>query len=46
MDVDIDSVWENHLSLEFSAKDADAAMATVSNDKPYINVVPTMIGGE
>lgn len=46
MDIDIDSVWENYLSLEFSAKDVDAAMETVTNDKPSVNIVPTITGGE
>ncbi|KAK2762849.1 hypothetical protein FQN54_001024 [Arachnomyces sp. PD_36] len=46
MDIDIESAWENHISLEFSAKDADAAMGTVTHDRPDLNFVPTMTGGK
>lgn len=46
MDIDLDSVWEKYLFLDYSANDSDAAMATVTNDTPTFNLVPTMTGGK
>ncbi|KAF2098771.1 dienelactone hydrolase-like protein [Rhizodiscina lignyota] len=44
VEVELEKVWENHLELEFKAKDADMTMATMI-ERPYVNHVPTMTGG-
>ena len=43
-DVDLESIWDNHLALEFVERDADATMKTMA-PQPYVNHVPTMTGG-
>ncbi|MCJ1281703.1 hypothetical protein MMC26_001025 [Xylographa opegraphella] len=42
--VDLEEVWENHLTLEFAIKDADATMKTMVAE-PYVNHIPTLTGG-
>ncbi|MCJ1386819.1 hypothetical protein MMC17_009947 [Xylographa soralifera] len=42
--VDLEEVWENHLALEFATKDVDATMKTMVPE-PYVNHIPTLIGG-
>ncbi len=37
-------LWDNHLEAEFSQKDPDAALKTMT-DNPRVTIVPTMIGG-
>ena len=37
-------LWEAHLRAEFDDRDVEAAMATMV-DEPYVNHVPTLIGG-
>lgn len=44
IDVDLESIWEEHLELEFAAKDVDATMSTMVAE-PYVNHIPTMTGG-
>lgn len=44
VDVNLESIWENHTALEFSAKDPEATMQTMVA-APYVNHVPTMAGG-
>jgi SnoaL-like domain len=44
IDVDLEAIWENHTTLEFAAKDAEATMQTMVAE-PYVNHVPTMTGG-
>ena len=44
MEVDLESIWEEHVALEFSTKDADATMSTMVAE-PYVNHIPTMTGG-
>jgi SnoaL-like domain len=44
IDVDLEAIWENHTTLEFTAKDAEATMQTMVAE-PYVNHVPTMTGG-
>ena len=41
---DLDALWEKHLEGEFVTCDADATMRTMVS-RPYVNHVPTMIGG-
>lgn len=41
---DLSALWEAHVACEFTTKDADAAMATMVPE-PYVNHVPTLIGG-
>ena len=41
---DLSGLWEAHVACEFTTKDADAAMATMVPE-PYVNHVPTLIGG-
>jgi len=36
-------VWEQHVGAEFTAKDVDQAVATMTPDS-YVNLVPLMIG--
>jgi carboxymethylenebutenolidase len=42
-EVTLSSAWDQHLALEFTAKSADQALATMSAE-PYVNVLPLMIG--
>ena len=42
--VDLERVWEEHVALEFSTKDAAATMRTMVAE-PYVNHVPTLTGG-
>ena len=44
IDVDLEPLWEQYLGLEFSRKDAVAALKTMV-DKPRVNHVPTLTGG-
>ncbi|KAL9600729.1 MAG: hypothetical protein Q9219_002970 [cf. Caloplaca sp. 3 TL-2023] len=44
LEVDLESIREEHSQLEFVTKDADAAMKTMVKE-PYVNHVPTMTGG-
>lgn len=37
-------LWEDHLKAEFDDKDAAASCGTMV-DEPYVNHVPTMVGG-
>jgi carboxymethylenebutenolidase len=39
----LSSAWEQHLASEFSAKNADEALATMTAE-PHVNLVPLMIG--
>jgi carboxymethylenebutenolidase len=41
---DLEALWEKHLEGEFVTSDADATIATMV-ERPYVNHVPTMIGG-
>lgn len=41
---DLNALWDEHLRLEFDAKDAGATMATMVPE-PYVNHIPTMTGG-
>lgn len=41
---DLSALWDEHLRLEFAAKDAGATMATMV-DEPYVNHIPTITGG-
>jgi carboxymethylenebutenolidase len=41
---DLEALWEQHLDGEFVTCDAEATMRTMV-DRPYVNHVPTMIGG-
>jgi len=41
---DLEALWEKHLEGEFITSDADATIATMVA-RPYVNHVPTMIGG-
>lgn len=41
---DLGALWERHCALEFSERDADTTMATMTA-QPYVNHVPTMTGG-
>ena len=41
---DLEALWERHLEREFVTCDADAAISTMVAH-PYVNHVPTMIGG-
>ncbi|KAF2405481.1 NTF2-like protein [Trichodelitschia bisporula] len=43
-EVDLESVWEEHVELEFMTRDADRTMATMVNH-PYVNHVPVLTGG-
>jgi carboxymethylenebutenolidase len=43
-DYDLEALWEEHLRLEFDARDADATMTTMVAE-PYVNHVPTLTGG-
>lgn len=44
LSVDLESVWEEHVALEFATKDAAATMRTMVAE-PYVNHVPTLTGG-
>lgn len=39
----LSSVWDQHVSAEFSAKSADVAVATMTADS-YVNLIPLMVG--
>ena len=41
---DLGAVFDAHVANEFVARDVDATMATMTAD-PYVNHVPTMMGG-
>lgn len=41
---DLSALWDAHRDCEFVARDADATMKTMV-DQPYVNHVPTLIGG-
>ncbi|OJD23331.1 hypothetical protein ACJ73_05318 [Blastomyces percursus] len=41
---DIEPVWERHINMLYSRKDAMGAMQTMTEDS-YVNFVPTMTGG-
>jgi len=41
---DLEALWEKHLEGEFITLDADATIRTMV-ERPYVNHVPTMIGG-
>jgi len=41
---DLEALWEKHLEGEFVTSDVDATIATMVA-RPYVNHVPTMIGG-
>ena len=41
---DLEALWEKHLEGEFITSDAEATIATMVA-RPYVNHVPTMIGG-
>jgi carboxymethylenebutenolidase len=41
---DLATLWEQHTSLEFGARDAAATMRTMVAE-PYVNHIPTMTGG-
>jgi carboxymethylenebutenolidase len=41
---DLNALWEKHLEGEFITLDADATIGTMV-ERPYVNHVPTMIGG-
>jgi carboxymethylenebutenolidase len=41
---DLSALWDHHLACEFEFKDATANMKTMVSE-PYVNHVPTMIGG-
>jgi carboxymethylenebutenolidase len=44
MNADLGGVFDAHVASEFVAKDVGATMATMTDD-PYVNHVPTMMGG-
>jgi carboxymethylenebutenolidase len=39
----LSSVWDQHISAEFSAKSADEAVATMTAES-YVNLIPLMVG--
>ena len=39
----LSSVWDQHLAAEFTAKDADEAVGTMTA-KSYVNLIPLMVG--
>jgi len=39
----LSSAWDKHVGAEFGAKDADQAVATMTEDA-YVNLIPLMIG--
>jgi carboxymethylenebutenolidase len=41
---DLGALFEEHVAHEFVAKDVDATMSTMTDD-PFVNHVPTMMGG-
>jgi len=41
---DLSALWDNHTAQEFSDRDVDATMATMTRDA-YVNHIPTMTGG-
>lgn len=42
--LDLEGLWDQHLYLEFVAKDAPAVLGTMVAD-PYVNITPTVTGG-
>lgn len=45
IDVNLESVWEAHLTQKYATRDALATVKTMVEQKPYTNHVPTMTGG-
>ncbi|KAL2350076.1 dienelactone hydrolase-like protein [Cryomyces antarcticus] len=43
-EVELEKIWEEHVELEFSKKNAEATMSTMVAT-PYVNHVPTLTGG-
>ena len=43
-DYDLEALWEEHIRLEFDARDVKATMATMVAE-PYVNHIPTLTGG-
>jgi carboxymethylenebutenolidase len=41
---ELEKLWDEHVALEFSTKDADLTIETMIDD-PYVNHIPTMTGG-
>ena len=41
----MNGLWELHLASEFAHKNAEEALATMTND-PRVTIVPTMVGGQ
>jgi carboxymethylenebutenolidase len=41
----LSDAWDEHLRLEFAVHDADATVATM-NDRPRVNHIPVMTGGD
>jgi carboxymethylenebutenolidase len=41
---DLGAVFDTHVASEFVAQDVGATMSTMTDD-PYVNHVPTMMGG-
>lgn len=44
INVDLETIWDNHTALEFAEKDTDKTMATMVPE-PYVNHAPVMTGG-
>lgn len=42
--IDLETLWDTHLSYEFGTKDPDATIATMVEDA-YVNHIPNMTGG-
>jgi carboxymethylenebutenolidase len=42
--IDLEALWDTHLSYEFGTKDPDATIATMVEDA-YVNHIPNMTGG-
>lgn len=45
IEVDLEPLWDEYLGLEFYRREARAALATMVDDKPIVNHVPTLTGG-
>jgi carboxymethylenebutenolidase len=45
MPVDLVRLWEEHTAHEFTTRDTEATLATMTEDA-YVNHVPTMTGGD
>jgi carboxymethylenebutenolidase len=41
---DLEAIWEEHTSFEFSTRSVEDTMATMVRE-PYVNHIPTMTGG-